>query len=204
MSRRNDISVLCGAAVLALAAAPTAAAPKPVDSWGRAGIDYETYRNDSLECGLLGHYADVSQTEQAQMFVRATRQMETVDSTNFVPAGGATTNFAPPSPGGAGDNYPLPIASPATDMMVERARQYEQIRSGIRPERRMDELKQGMVSVVEQCLQDRGYVRFRLTEEQRRALRKLDRGSDERREYLFQLASNPAVLEAQALTPEAS
>lgn len=199
MSRRNDISVLCGAVALALLATPAAAAPKPVDSWGKAGVDLETYRNDALECGLIGHYADVSQTEQARMFVRATRQMESVDSTSFVPPGGETTNYAPASPGGAARNYPLPSASPAMTMMVDRALQYEQIRRGIRPERRMDELKQGMVSVVELCLQDRGYVQFRLTDEQRETLSDLDKGSDERRAFLHRLASNPAVLEAQAL-----
>ena len=203
MSRGNDISVLWAVA-LAVAATPATAAPKPVDSWGRAGIDYETYRNDSLECGLIGHYADVSKTEQAQMFARASRQMESVDSTNFVPAGGATASYAPSGPGGAASNYPLPVASPATDMMVERGRQYEQIRRSIRPERRMDELKHGMVSVVEQCLQDRGYVQFRLTDEQREMLSHLDRGSDERRQFLYGLASNPDVLEAQALPPQTS
>src|SRR5688572_3949463 len=179
MSCRNDMSVLCGAVALALSAAPAAAAPKPVDSWGKAGVDLETYRNDSLECGLIGHYADVSQTEQAQAFVTATRQMEAVDNTNYVP----------------------PNASPAqaTDMAIGQARQYEQIRRSIRPEKRMDELKQGMVGVVQACLMERGYVQFRLTDEQREALSGLDRGSDERRAFLHRLASNPAVLEAQAL-----
>ncbi len=85
MSHRNDISVLLAIAA-ALAATPAVAQPKPVDSWGRAGVAYETYRNDSLECGLLGHNADVSQTEQAQAFAGATRQLESVDNTNYVPA----------------------------------------------------------------------------------------------------------------------
>jgi hypothetical protein len=179
MSRRNDISVLCGAVALALSAVPAAAAPTPVDSWGKAGVDLETYRNDSLECGLLGHYADVSQTEQAQAFVTATRRLESVDNTNYV----------------------SPSAGPAqsADMAIVQARQYEQIRRSIRPEKRIDELKQGMVGVVEGCLQERGYVQFRLTDEQTETLSELDRGSDERRAFLHRLASDPVVLEAQAL-----
>src|SRR6188472_2243651 len=94
MSRRNDISVLFGALAITLAAAPVAAEPLPVDSWGRAGVAYETYRNDSLECGLVGYYADVSQTEQAQAFVRATRQMETVDNPNYVPPNATVADAA--------------------------------------------------------------------------------------------------------------
>lgn len=178
MSHRNDISVLLAFAA-ALAAAPSLAEPKPVDSWGRAGVAYETYRNDSLECGLLGHNADVSQTEQAQAFVGATRQLESVDNTNYVPS-----NATPEE---------------AAAMSANQGRQYEQIRRGIRPQRQMEELKHGMVAVVEGCLRERGYVQFRLTDEQRETLSHLDRGSDERREFLYSLASNPEVLDAQAL-----
>ena len=183
MSRRNDISVLC-AIVAALAAAPVSAKEKPVDSWGRAGVDYETYRSDSLECGLVGYYADVSQTRQAQMFVGATRQMEGVDSTNYVAPGAS--------------------AAQTMDGVVIQARQYEQIRRSIRPERQAKDLKQGMEAVVEDCLRERGYIAFRLTDDQRERLSTLDKGSDERREFLYSLASNPDVLDAQALPPAAS
>ena len=68
----------------------------------------------------------------------------------------------------------------------------------------MRALKQGMVAVVEDCLKGRGYVQFRLTDEQREMLSRLDRGSDARREYLYSLASNAEVLDAQALPPTAS
>jgi len=184
MNRRNDISVLLGALAIALASAPAAAQPKPVDSWGRAGVDYETYSNDSLECGLVGYYADLSQTEQAQSFVAATRQLEAVDNPNYAPPG----------------------ASPADVVALgaEQARRYEQIRRSIRPEQAMRALKDGMVAVVEDCLLERGYREFRLTDAQREVLSTLDRGSDERRHYLHGLASNPDVLSAQALGPESS
>ena len=183
MSRRNDISVLLTLAAV-LAATPAAAEPQPVDSWGRAEVDYDTYRNDSLECGLLGHYADISQTEQARMFERATRQLESIDNTNYVP------------PGASADQAAYAAAG--------QARSYEQARRSIRPEQRIKELKQGMVGLVEDCLRERGYVQFRLTDDQREMLSRLDRGSDERREFLYSLASNPEVLNAQALGPESS
>jgi hypothetical protein len=184
MSRRNDISVLCAVMAAALAATPAVADPLPVDSWGRAGVAYETYRNDSLECGLVGYYADVSQTKEAQAFVTATRRLEDSDTTSYA------------SPG----------ASPAQamDALVIQARQYEQIRRSIRPEQKVRALKQGMEAVVQDCLRERGYVQFRLTDDQREMLAKLDKGSDERREYLYSLASNPEVLNAQALERQAS
>ena len=196
MGQRYDISALCAVAV-ALAAVPAEAQPRPVDSWGRAGVAYETYRNDALECGLVGHYADVSQTEQAQAFVGASRQMEGADN----------TNYASPSTGArpAADSVSTSSsASQAADAMIVQARQYEQIRRSIRPERKMQELKRGMTAVVEDCLRERGYVQFRLTDEQREMLSRLDRGSDARREYLYSLASNAEVLDAQALPPTAS
>ena len=183
MGHRNDISVLL-AVTAALASTPAAAQPKPVDSWGRAGVAYETYRNDSLECGLVGYYADVSETEQAQDFVSATRQLEAIDN----------------------PNYAAPSATPAdiAYLGAEQARRYEQIRRSIRPEQAMRALKDGMEAVVEDCLRERGYVQFRLTDDQREMLSHLDRGSDERREYLYSLASNAAVLDSQALPPAAS
>ena len=183
MSSRNDISVLLALAAL-LAGSPAAAEPKPVDSWGRPGVAYETYRNDSLECGLAGYYADVSQTEQAQAFVRATRQMEGADNANYVAPGAS--------------------AAQTMDGVIIQARQYEQIRRGIRPEKQAKDLKRGMEAVVQDCLKERGYIAFRLTDEQRQRLSQLDKGSDERREFLYSLASNPDILDAQALPPTTS
>jgi hypothetical protein len=177
MNRRSDISVLWAVIAAALAATPAAAEPQPVDSWGRAGVDYDTYKNDSLECGLVGHNADVSQTAQAQAFVGATRQMEAIDNPNYVGSSGSSAD--------------------AVARSVEQARRYEQARRSIRPERRMDELKHGMEAVVEDCLRERGYVQFRLTDDQREMLSHLDRGSDERRRFLHGLASNATVLDAQ-------
>jgi hypothetical protein len=183
MTRWAVLSMPCAIAV-ALGPVPAMAEPQPVDSWGRANVDYETYRKDSLECGLQGYTADVSETAQAKAFVGATRQLESVDNSNFV----------------------APNASPqeAASAWAGQAQRYEQIRRGIRPERQMLELKQGMTAVVGECLRRRGYVQFRLTDEQSAALAKLDKGSDARREYLHGLASNAELLNAQALPPPKS
>ena len=53
-------------------------APAPQESWGKAGISPAQYRQDALECGLQGHYLDISKTDDARAFVKASRQLDTV------------------------------------------------------------------------------------------------------------------------------
>lgn len=147
--------------------APAWSAPKPQESWGRAGVDFDTYRQDAVECGRTAYYADVSLTEQAQAFVRGTKRLESIDG--------------------------LPLD------FLELARSYGQIEASVRPERQIRELREAMQSVVDICLTRRGYVKFRLTEEQRDELGRLRKGSPERHRYLHLLASDPEVIANQAL-----
>ena len=152
---------------LALLATPASAKPKPVDSWGRAGVDFETYRSDAVECATLAYHADVSQTKQAQAFVRGTKLMESTDGLML-------------------DGLQL-------------AYRYAQIEHAVRPELRMEQLHDRMVGVVEDCLTERGYSQFRLTEDQRKQLSKLEKGTEERRHFLHMLAMDAEVLETQAI-----
>ena len=154
------------AAVALSLSAPAWSAPRPQESWGRAGVDFDTYRQDAVECASVAYYADVSGTEQAQAFVRGTKRLESIDG--------------------------LPLD------FLEMARNYGQIHDSVRPERQINELREAMQSVVDICLTQRGYVKFRLTEEQREELGHLRKGSDERHHYLHMLASDATVLEEQA------
>jgi hypothetical protein len=52
---------------------------------------------------------------------------------------------------------------------------------------------------LKSCLVNRGYTEFELTAEQRAVLSKLPQGSDQRREYLYGLGTNPDVLTRQAV-----
>ena len=54
-------------------------------------------------------------------------------------------------------------------------------------------------TVVDTCLTERGYQRFRLTAAQMRTLRGLAQGSAEREAYLHSLGSDAQVLSAQAI-----
>lgn len=54
-------------------------------------------------------------------------------------------------------------------------------------------------AAIDRCLIDRGYTRFRLTEAQNRQLSRFRYGTTERAHFLHRLASNPAVMAAQAI-----
>jgi len=160
------MSRLLVAFLIAAAASAATAAPAPQVSWGKAGITLEQYRQDSLECGLKGHYTDVSQTQDAKVLARASGQLENLPST-LDPMDYAVTSG--------------------------------HIVATARPDLRFRNVKNTLESATAQCLVERGYSRFTLTEDQRSALKKLKAGSDQRRAYLYSLASNPAVLQNQRL-----
>jgi hypothetical protein len=166
------------------AAAPAYSAPAPGESWGKAGVSLAQYRQDALECGLRGHYTDISKTDDARAFVSASRQLDTVTSGASAP----NTTGA----GGAG-----PESTDAMDQMVQYANQQQHIVDSVHAEQRFHNIKRTLLARDEQCLIQRGYSKFRLSDEQRHRLRKLKFGSDERRAYLYGLASNPAVLQSQ-------
>ena len=68
-------SLIC-AGMIAVAAAGSCEAATTATSWGKPGISFDQYRNDASECGHVGGNMDVSHTEAAGVFKRATRQLE--------------------------------------------------------------------------------------------------------------------------------
>lgn len=169
-------------AAAALSAPAVAAPPEPVVSWGKAGVPYEQYLRDSIECGLRGHNQDVSATPQAKALRDASRRLESMDGTapvaDYATAGGVD-----------------PLAG-----VVQHARQMEMIKQGVRPEKQVADLKLEMQRAVAACLTERGYRRFTLDEAQTEHLKGLMRGTEARRHYLYSLASDAGVMERQALS----
>lgn len=174
---------LFAASILTLISIPALAAPAPQQSWGKAGITLDQYRQDALECGLKGYYTDVSGTTDAKELVRASRQLDNLQST-FAP--GTST-----ASGNALDGADL------TQQMGQYAASQQHIIEGVRPDQRYRNIKQTLESATAQCLEQRGYSKFTLTEEQRHQLSKLKSGSDQRRAYLYSLATNSAILKSQ-------
>jgi hypothetical protein len=90
-----------------------------------------------------------------------------------------------------------PDTTNASSQITAYAAQQQHIVEGVRPDERFKSIKKTLESSAEQCLMRRGYSKFDLTDEQRKALRKLKAGSNQRRAYLYSLASDPAVLQNQ-------
>lgn len=168
-------TIMAGAAI---------AAPAPQESWGKAGIPLAQYRQDSIDCGLKGYYTDVSQTADAKALVKASKQLDAITAGA---AGPMTT----------GSNAAGPVDSNSIQLASEYALQQQHIVASVRPDERYKSIKATMIANTQQCLASRGYSRFVLTDDQRKLLRKLKAGSDQRRAYLYSLASNPAVLQSQ-------
>ena len=70
---------------------------------------------------------------------------------------------------------------------------------GTRPQERMKAVGALMQGTVDECLRQRGYTRFRLTDAQRKQLSRLHLGSVERHAFLYSLAADPAILRDQAM-----
>lgn len=170
-------------------AAPAISAQAPEESWGKAGISLQKYFQDSVECGLQGYNTDISKTEDAQAFVRASRQLDA-----------ATVGATAPSIIAGGPTGPAMTDS--VEQAIQYAQRQQQIVESVRPDERFRSIKKALLSKTEQCLVQRGYSKFRLTDEQRHRLRKLKFGSDQRREYLYSLGSDPVVLAAQRVSTQ--
>ena len=167
-----------------LTATSAFAASAPQESWGKAGITLAQYRQDSIDCGLSGYYTDISQTEDAKELVKASKQLDAVTR-------GASSSMTTET------NTTGPDSTNSVEQAAEYAQQQQRIVDSVRPEERYKSIKRTLVANTERCLASRGYSRFVLTDDQRKRLRHLKFGSDERRAYLYSLASNPAILESQ-------
>lgn len=168
------------ALIASLAALPPAALhahpPRPpMTSWGKAGVAFDTYRADAVECGREGYFADVSDTEAAKVFKDASRRLENTETA-------------------------LGLAAQTGDInrIGNINAMSQQIVSSTRPRERMREVASVLNGTVAECLTKRGYVRFTLTEAQEKALKAYPAGTEARHHFLHALASDANVIAAQA------
>ena len=177
-------------AIACLLSAPLASARTDAVSWGKPGVTIEQYRLDAVGCGRAGYYLDVAETEAAHVFKTATERLEANESglrlLAMLSQGGPPPQDAPERVGAAIE---------AADIVGQSAR----IVDGTRPQERIKAVGALMQGTVDDCLRRRGYTRFRLTDLQRKRLGHLHLGSPERHIYLYRLATDPALLRAQAM-----
>ena len=163
----------------------------PVTAWGKDGVTMLNYRTDGAECAVLA--ATTQSDENGAKTAGVIRgpnatvpsQSPSGTSTADMGAGPVTSGSNAPSLGG-GTYQGTGNADFAT-----RAAQQQSAQEMAAQRMRTDRLKS--------CLVSRGYTEFNLTSEQRAKLATLEVGSEARREYLYKLGTNPAVLEKQAV-----
>ncbi|HTU13013.1 MAG TPA: hypothetical protein VMG08_19140 [Allosphingosinicella sp.] len=169
-------SLLVPAAFLCVAGT-AAAAPAPETSWGKAGVSLADYRHDATLCLRLAERVDLVGTQPAEALIRGTRRIDTLYGN------------------GGGDDNP--------DNMVRLGQQAMNVVEFTRPQHRINQIRALMRVALDACLTELGYTRFRLTGAQRDALRRLRYGRPERHAFMHRLASDPAILAAQAVPADA-
>ena len=145
----------------------------PIVTWGKAGVSLDEYRADSIACASEAYYLDVSSTTAAQRLVSASRQLQTIE-----------------------DTRPRPMNM---DESISYGADIGHTLNHYRPDRQFEAIEDIQQQTLDTCLTQRGYHQFRLTDSQRQELRRLDRGTEERRAYLHSLAADAEVLRQQSL-----
>ena len=145
----------------------------PIVTWGKAGVSLDEYRADSIACASEAYYLDVSSSTAAQRLVSASRQLQTIE-----------------------DTRPRPMNM---DESISYGADIGNTLNHYRPDRQFEAIEDIQQQTLDTCLTQRGYHQFRLTDSQRQELRRLDRGTEERRAYLHSLAADAEVLRQQSL-----
>jgi len=171
----------------------------PLTSWGKEGITMLDYRTDAGQCALIGATTGYGENG-AKNAGGISGQNSTVPVLG--PSGATAANSAAAGAGsGTVSGPPKTIGSgtyrdAASPDFVNRAANQQRDQEMAAQRARKDALKF--------CLANRGYTEFELTAEQRAVLSKLPQGSDQRREYLYKLGTDPDVLSRQALPHQPS
>lgn len=169
-------------------------APAPRTAWGKAGVSMIDYRVDAGQCAIIA----ASSTP--------------IDTSERVAGGihGSNPTLPTPSPQAQAPGDPNSPPGQAADPVVARSMSegggYRDSASSdfvnrAAMQQRTQELRLQRARSLRltQCLSSRGYTEFYLTPEQRAHLRTLPEGSEERREYLYRLGTDPEVLATRAV-----
>ena len=164
---------------------------QPLTSWGKPGITMLDYRTDSGQCALIGATSGYDQNGAKNAGgISGQNASPSVDGQSGPATASAAAAGSAPAPGGPartiGNSTWRDGASPD---FVNRAVTQQQSQEMAAQRARNDALRF--------CLASRGYIEFALTPEQRAKLSKLEQGSEERRQYLFSLGTDPEVLSKQ-------
>ena len=158
-------------------------------SWGKAGVSKVDYGTDIGMCtGLAAQHAGDTSPNTAGGIGGENNQAQTGGDR------GATTQ---PGPGGT----PPPATQGGTVGSTPAGGVYSGVASADYAQRaatqqRTQEMlaKRAQSDALKNCLTKRGYKEFTLTAEQRAHLAQIKTGSNEYHQYLYSLASDPAIV----------
>jgi hypothetical protein len=189
---KSSAPAMCVVAVLAGCSLNSSA---PLTAWGKKDVSMLDYRTDAGQCAII---AVTLATEG-----NGANTAGGISGQNSpVPRQGPSGSDVARS---AGPNGPGPVASnPSAGGPTYRDSASPDFVSRAANQQRDQEMaaQRARKAALRFCLASRGYTEFELTAEQRAALSKLPQGSDERREYLYKLGTDPDVLSRQAVSHE--
>ncbi|SNT02782.1 hypothetical protein [Sphingopyxis indica] len=147
----------------------------PQTIWAKAGVSREQFGAEALECGLQGLALKIDNSEEVKTLARASEQLDALDTS----ARAALIQ----------DNAPNAAARNAAEQQT--------VIAATRPDEQYARIKEKMFKVVRKCMLDHGYTKIVLTEDQRNEYSEIKGGAEARRSFIYELASNPHLLEAQ-------
>jgi hypothetical protein len=181
--------VVCAAA---FAAGCSVNGTTPVTAWGKKDVTMIDYRTDGGQCAVLAatHTTDANGSNTAGGIN---------GQNSAAPAGGATGSATGGSSAGSGGSASNNLPSMGGGTYRDSANPDFVNRAAMQQRSVEMQEQQRRAAALKSCLSGRGYTEFELTAEQRAALSKLPQGSDERREYLYKLGTDPDVLSRQSV-----
>jgi hypothetical protein len=154
----------------------------PTTAWGKQGVSMFEYRTDGAECAAIAATSN-PESNGANTAGGINGRNSSTPSTPTVatgPGSGGASGAAFPTGGGGA------YRDSASPDFVQRAATQQRTQEMAVQRMRADKLKS--------CLVKRGYKEFMLTAEQRAHLATLPQGSEQRREFLYKLGTDPAIL----------
>jgi hypothetical protein len=165
------------AAAALVAASPVSAAGKARDvSWGKAGVSFADYRLDAGQCAARTFGVTLHLTPRPS---RALNNAGNGSNLGLI----AYRNLVPPE-----------VALSPSNVRFYSTTYVETYRHATRVD-----FAEQLQAILDECLVERGYRQFRLTDAQMDRLRRLEKGSAERARYLYGLGTDADVLAAQAI-----
>jgi hypothetical protein len=165
-----------------------------VTAWGKKDVSLLDYRTDGGQCAVLAATQSPG--------INGSNSAGGINGQNpgapTQTASGSATAAAG-GPTGGGSNAPSISGGTYRDSasadFVNRAAMQQRTEEMAAQRVRND--------ILHSCLVSRGYTEFQLTPEQRKQLDKLPQGSEERREFLYKLGTDPEVLSKQSVAKAA-